>query len=308
MLENPTLSIAIVNWNAGQFLDACLLSIFANPPECTYEIWLVDNASTDGSTSRVINNFPQVKPILNPGNPGFAAANNQAIHTSAGRYFLLLNPDTIVKTGSLQELVDFLENHPDAGACGPRLSNPDGSLQVSCYPFPTAFRELWRLVHLDKLVPAGIYPVHKWSQDKPRQVDALQGACLLIRRSAVDQVGDLDPGYFMYTEEIDYCHRLKVAGWGIFWVPGSEIIHYGGQSTRHAADEMFLNLYSSKIRFFRQRYSDLSAAAYKGIIGVAALLRLAITPLAYLEKKPSRINHLSLARQYWMLLKALPNY
>jgi GT2 family glycosyltransferase len=308
MSEPVKLSIAIVNWNAGKYLSDCLESITVHPPACTYEIWLADNASTDGSSAKVEDAFPQVRTILNQENRGFAGGNNQIIAESNGEYILLLNPDTLIIAGALQSLVDFLDANPTAGGCGPRLSNPDGSLQVSCFPFPTILRETWRLLHLDAIFPLGVYPLSSWQQDRPRSVDAIQGACLLIRRSALNQVGKLDAGYFMYTEEIDLCHRLRQADWPLFWIPSAEVIHYGGMSTRHVADSMFLRLYHSKVRFFRQRYGNFQAAVYKLILYSTSILRMLITPLAYLEPPAQKAEHLRRANQYRSLLRALQGF
>jgi GT2 family glycosyltransferase len=307
MLEPVKLSIAIVNWNAGKYLMDCLESITAHPPACTYEVWLADNASIDKSAEKASAAFPQIRAILNQENLGFAGANNQIFRECEGDYILLLNPDTLVRENALQTLVDFLDINPSAGGCGPRLSNPDGSLQPSCFPFPTVLRETWRMLHLDSIYPYGIYPLARWQRDT-HGVDAVQGACLLIRRSALQQVGELDAGYFMYTEEIDLCHRLTQAGWPLFWVPSAEVVHFGGMSTRHVADSMFLRLYHSKVRFFRQRYGSLQAALYKMILYFTSILRMLISPLAYLEAPAKKAEHLHRANQYRSLLKALSGF
>src|SRR5688572_9666781 len=147
------LSIIIVSWNTASLLENCLASILAGPPTSPFEIWVVDNASTDDSPWMVRKKFPQVHLIENRENVGFARANNQAIQRCMGKYILLLNPDTVVASGALQALVDFLDKHPEKGAIGPRILNPDGSLQISSHPRPTLFREPWRLFHLDALLP-----------------------------------------------------------------------------------------------------------------------------------------------------------
>ncbi|TLN05299.1 glycosyltransferase family 2 protein, partial [bacterium] len=219
------LSIIIVSWNVADLLVDCLRSILAHPPKSEYEILVVDNASQDNSTQILRKEFPQARLILNEQNVGFAAGNNQAIEVATGRYILLLNPDTVVYEGTLQNLVDFLDEHPQAGAAGSLYENPDGSLQPSAYPFPTVPREFWRLMHLDKLLTYGVYDQQRWRKDTPRQVEALQGASLLLRRAALKQTGLLDTSYFMYTEEIDLCYRLHLKGWTLYWVPQSRILH-----------------------------------------------------------------------------------
>jgi hypothetical protein len=302
------LSIIIVNWNTQELLRKCLQSVKANlgSAELRGEVWVVDNASTDNSVQMLKEQFPWIMLIQNQQNVGFAAANNQAIAQSTGRYILLLNSDTEVKSGAFQELLAFIDAHPQVGAAGSLLLNPDDSLQISCYPMPTLSRELWRLYHLDSLWPYGVYRMSNWNRNTPRKVEVLQGASLLLRREALDQVGLLDDRYFMYTEEVDLCYRLQKGGWGLYWVPQSTVIHYGGQSTRQIATKMFLCLYQSKLFFFRKHYGWSAAQVYKIILLSAALVRLATIPLCWLEPSPQRQRHLMLASRYRHLLLALP--
>jgi GT2 family glycosyltransferase len=300
------LSIVVVSWNTQELLQKCLNSIYTNPAGVSFEIWVVDNNSIDGSVNMVQQEFPEVKLIKNPTNFGFAQANNQAIRRSVGRYVLLLNPDTRVKSGALATLVDYLDASPQVGAAGPRLLNPDGSLQVSCHPRPTLTREIWRLCHLDTLRPYAWYPQKKWNLEAPQEIDVLMGACLMVRREALNQVGLLDEDYFIYSEEVDLCYRIQKAGWRLYWVPGAEVVHYGGQSTRQAATEMFLHLYRSKIIYFRKNYGWPAVGVYKTILLFASLARLLLTPLVLLEASAQRHQHLSLSHRYGRLLLALP--
>ena len=300
------LSIIIVSWNVADLLANCLNSILTHPPSGSYEILVVDNASSDDSVRVLREKFPQVRLILNDQNVGFAGANNQAMQAATGRYLLLLNPDTIVFEGTLQCLVDFLDQHPQAGAAGSLYENPDGSLQPSAFPFPTVSRELWRLLHLDRLHAYGTYNMQRWSRKTPREVDSLQGASLMLRRAALDETGLLDTGYFMYTEEIDLCYRLRQKGWSLYWVPRSRIIHFGGQSTRQAALKMFLCLYGSKVQFFRKHYGEASARAYKRALKFTALLRVALANLGA-ALRPGRSEHYrQLLTNYRALIAELP--
>jgi GT2 family glycosyltransferase len=300
------LSIIIVSWNVRDYVIRCLSSIFAHPPACTFEVWVVDNVSTDGTPEQVRSEFPHVHLINSQTNVGFAGGNNQAIRQSTGRYVLLLNPDTEVRPGALTALVEYLEAHPRTGAVGPRLLNPDGSLQVSCFPFPTLGRELWRLFHLDALRPVSQYAMHQWPLSAPRAVDVIQGACLALRRETLDQTGLLDEAYFIYTEEVDLCYRIQRAGWSLFCLPYAEVVHHGGQSTQQAATRMFLNLYKSKLQYFRKHRGAGAARLYKLILLTAALARLGLTAFTWLEAAPRRERHLKLAGNYVHLLKALP--
>ena len=300
------LSIIIVSWNTARFLENCLASILANPPTSPFESWVVDNASTDESPRMVREKFPQVHILENRENVGFARANNQAIQRCTGKYVLLLNPDTLVASGALQALVEFLDKHPEAGAAGARLLNPDGSLQISSHPRPTLSREFWRMFHLDALSPYAAYPLPKWETNQPQEVDVLMGACLLVRKEVLDQVGILDEDYFIYSEEVDLCSRIQRAGWRLYWVPQAEVVHFGGQSTQQASTEMFLNLYHSKIIYFRKHYGWSAAQIYKLVLRIAALSRLMLAPFIILERSSRRQKHLTLVDCYWRLVLALP--
>lgn len=303
------LSILIVSWNTRDLLARCLETVAAElasfAPDAV-ETVVVDNASRDASAALVRERFPWVHLIVNDANVGFARANNQAFAAAQGRYLLLLNPDTVLLPGALRTLVDFLETHPTAGAVGARLLNPDGSLQPSCSPAPTLSRELWRLFHLDALRPYGVYAMSRWDTRQPRLVEVIQGACLLVRREALGDEELLDPRYFMYSEEVDLCYRIRRRGWQIYWAPMAQVIHYGGQSTRQAATAMFLRLYEGKILYFRKLHGPMAARLYKAILLAAALARLLVSPLAWLQPTPRRQRNLTRAGQYVQLLKALP--
>lgn len=302
------LSIVIVSWNTCGLLRRCLASVYAHPAREPFEVFVVDNASTDGSPEMAAREFPQVRLIANRENRGFAGGNNQAIPLSTGEYILLLNPDTEVYPGALQALVAHLDAHLSDGAAGARLLNPDGSLQESAYPRPTLLREAWRLFHLDSLRPLAVYPMGSWPVDRARPVDVLKGAALILRREALDAAGPLDEGYFMYSEEVDLCTRIQRAGWRLAWVPQAQVLHHEGQSTRQAARDMFLRLYQGKVRYFRQHYGAATAGTYKLVLLLASLARLAITPLAFFEPAPRRRQHLALSGNYGRLVWELRGY
>lgn len=302
------LSIVIVSWNTRALLEQCLASIYTHPPSVAFETIVVDNASRDGSADAARQGFPQARLIENAVNVGFAPANNQAIELCQGELVLLLNPDTRVLPGALDAMIRFMDEHPQAGAAGARVLNPDGTLQTSCYPAPTLSRELWRLFHLDRLRAYGVYDMAGWDVRRSRQVDAVLGACLIARRRTLDQVGALDPDYFFTGEEIDLCHRIRSAGWSIHWIPQAGIIHYGGQSARQVAAQSFLHLYQGKVLYFRKRHGWLTAQLYKLVVAAATLSRLLLSPLAWLEPAERRRQHLSLAGHYWRLLLRLPTF
>lgn len=302
------LSIIIVSWNTRELLAACLESIYGQPPAgFRHEVLVVDNASSDGSAALVRQRFPQVRLTESKANLGFAGGNNLAIRESHGRYLFLLNPDTKLLPNALTELLTFMESNPAAGGAGSRLLNPDLTLQPSCHPLPTLGRELSRLLHLDYFPPHyGSYNMRHWDTAVPRRVDIVQGASLILRRSLLDRVGLLDDGYFMYSEEVDLCYRIHKAGWPLYWVPASRVIHYGGQSTRQVAADMFIELYRGKLIYFRKNHGPAVALIYKLILGLAALPRLPLLIAGRLLPGDRGDAALRLGRHYAHLLRQLP--
>jgi len=301
------LAIIIVNWNTRDILEQCLHSVYSSKTTKHIDVWVVDNGSSDGSERMILEKYPQTRLITNNDNVGFAQANNQAITNSKGDYVLLLNPDTVVENDVIEVLVDYLEEHPDVGAVGPRLLNPDGSLQESAYPEPTLAREFWRMFHLDRIKNYGEYPMGDWILTKTRDVDVLMGACFLIRRKVLNQVGLLDEEFFVYSEEVDLCTRIRNYGWRITWVPTVNVVHLGGQSTEQIQQEMFLQLYQGKIQYFRKHHSLFEVWIYKFVLFMATLVRLVLTPFAFLEHSPQKSEHLILSSNYRRLLWSLPS-
>ena len=300
------LSIIVVNWNTREILDKCLASIYSSQTTISYDIWVVDNNSSDGSVQMIDKKFPNTHVITNETNAGFARGNNQAIMESSADYVMLLNPDTIIEENVLQGLFGYLEEHQDVGAVGPRLLNPDGTLQESAYPEPTLWREFWRLFHLDHFKHYGAYPMAEWSISDPRDVDVLVGACFLVRRKVLDQVGLLDENFFVYSEEVDFCKRIRDYGWRIGWFPSVKVTHLGGQATRQVQQEMFLPLYQGKIQYFRKHNSLAVVWAYKFVLFMAAIIRLFMTPFAFFEGSSEKDEHLKLSGNYRRLLLSLP--
>ena len=297
------LSIVIVNWNTKILLKQCLKSIFENPPLGTFEIWVVDNASSDGSTGMVRVVFPEVNLIDNEKNMGFGYANNLALELCRGTYILILNPDTEVLPGAIESLYAYLDVNPKAGVAGACLLYSDGTLQTSCYPYPTLIKEFWRLLHLDRIQIYGIYDQTHWDQNEVHKVDVIQGAALMVRKVVLDQVGFFDPEYFMYTEEVDLCYQIHKAGWDLYWIPESKIIHHEGQSTKQMPVEMFLHLYKSKLLFIRKHYGAISGMIYKLILGFTALPRL--LPFSKTSSPAQGEEKKDIAQNYQQLLISL---
>jgi GT2 family glycosyltransferase len=239
------ISIIIVNWNTKEHLRNCLRSIADTIQEIGYEIIVVDNASHDGSVSMLRQEFPAVIVIENRENRGFAAANNQAMSIMKGRYALLLNTDAFLKQNAAVRLFSFLEKNPAAAmACG-QLLNADGSKQNSIAAFPDVLTLMTNTSLLEFLCPRR-YPGKRHDWREPIEIDSGIGACLVVRRQAIDAVGMLDERYFFFFEETDWAYRMRAEGWKIFHVPGAFIYHFQGQSIGRDV--------RSRIEFYRSRY------------------------------------------------------
>ncbi len=234
----PPLSICILSWNTSDLLRACLQSIYADPQSGEWEVVVVDNNSGDQSPAMVTSGFPQVRLVLNPSNLGFAAGNNRAMEAARGDHLLLLNSDTRVEPGALGRMADFLSANPEVGAVGPKLLSEDGSLQLSCGIRPSLLSEFVNKMLLHNLFP--FYKLGRWHHRETRDVDWVMGACLLVRRQVVEEVGGLDPAIFMYHEDLDWCLRIRDSGWRISYFPFSSIHHLRGGSTRQNLRNMLV--------------------------------------------------------------------
>ena len=262
------LSVVIVNYNVREFLEQTLRSVFRAQADLNMEVFVVDNNSVDGSPAMVRTHFPEVRLIVNAGNAGFSAANNQAIRKARGRYVLVLNPDTIVQENTLVTLVRFLDEHPEAGAAGCKILHPDGTFALeSRRAFPTPRVAFFRMTGLAALFPRspvfGRYNMTHLPENETAEVDALSGSCMMLRRAALDEAGLFDEEFFMYGEDIDLCYRIQQARWKIYYTPETEIIHYKGQSTRKGELRYVRLFYGAMLRFtekhFESRYSKLLA-------------------------------------------------
>ncbi len=272
----PDLSLAIVSYQVRDLLARCLDSLVNCPSPLQLEIFVIDNASEDGTAVFVRDEFASVKLIANAENRGFAAANNQALERASGRHLMLLNPDTVVRPGALEKLVDFMDERPGAGACCPSLFYPDGSRQHSAFGFPS----LWQ-VYID-LFPTnwrvlnsrlnGRYPFALYESGRPFRIDHPLGAAFVVRREAMSQVGLLDESFFIYSEEIDWARRIRGAGWEIWCVPSAEIVHYEAKSTIQFRDKMFVEKWKARLHYFSKHESrGFNAAA--GVIVRAGMNR-----------------------------------
>ena len=228
------ISVIIVSWNTKDLLRQCLLSVVSSTERLEHEIYVVDNASTDGSADMVRDEFSEVILIANDSNLGFAAANNQALRLARAKYVLLLNPDTILSQDCLAQLYTFAEQNTQAGAVGAKRLNPDGSCQGwSRGNFPTRRRLFNHAFFLSRLFPRSrFFEGHTFFRDpaKPVEADWVAGTCVLLRREALEDVGLLNEEIFMYGEDVELCWRLKQAGWKVYYHGRAILIHYGSQS------------------------------------------------------------------------------
>ncbi|MDN3513897.1 MAG: glycosyltransferase family 2 protein [Candidatus Brocadia sp.] len=260
-------SIVIVSYNVSDLLNGCIVSI-KRETKCSYEIIVVDNNSNDNSVEMLKTCHPDVRLIQNEMNVGFAKANNQAFKKAKGRYFLMLNPDTIVLDSAIDKLIKFMDEHLEAGACGPKNLNPDMTLQHNCHHFPTLYTRLVYHLQLTRFFPRnklfGREHMTYWDYNEIKAVDSITGCSLMIRKTALDVVGLLDENYFMYTEETDLCFRLKKAKWKTVFYPDAAIIHYGGQSALNQKKEkvfaksIITYLFTTRYYFFKKHYGYTS--------------------------------------------------
>ena len=271
------LSIVIVSWNTRALTLACLDALGAAAAPLRAETLVIDNGSTDGTPDAIRAAHPAVR-LIEPGrNLGFAAGNNAGLAAARGDFLCLLNPDTVPAPGSLAALVAFLRANPTIGAAGPRLRNPDGSEQGVGFAFPTLAQVFLDFFPLGGRFAGsrlnGRYP-HA-SRQNPFPIGFPLGACLVARRAATIATGPLDEGFFMYSEEVDWCRRMTDAGWPIWCVPTAEVVHHGGQSTGQASARMFVELQRSRARYYRLHHRPAFVRAAR-LLTRAAMLREAL--------------------------------
>ena len=233
------LSVVFLSYNTRDLTEQALRTVLDAAEGMEVEIFVVDNASHDGSADMVAEKFPAVKLLRNEDNVGFAAGNNVALRQVVGEYVLIINTDTIVRRDTLRALAGFLDEHPEVGACGCKILDPDGTLQLdSRRGFPSPMAAFCKMSGLSRLFPdhpsISRYHMTYLDPEQTAEVEVLSGSCMMVRKAAMDQVGLLDEDYFMYGEDIDWCYRIHKAGWKIFYVPTTEIIHFRGESGRGA--------------------------------------------------------------------------
>jgi len=233
------LSIVILNYKTAGLVRQCLRGIYAHPPSEGFEVIVVDNASNDSCPEFVAREFPQAKLVKLDVNRGYAAGNNAGLKIAQGEYVLILNPDITVLKGNLDGLIKFMDANPKVGLAGPRLVNPDGSLQYSSYRWPSFWLPLFRRTSLGQLPVVNKlvhrYQMYDWDHAANQAVDWLLGACLIVRKSALDKVGLLDERYFLYVEDTDWCRRFWQAGFEVHYIAEVEFVHFHERLSAQAA-------------------------------------------------------------------------
>lgn len=265
------LSVLIVNWNVAPLLRQCLASIIASPgvtldpaqPGIHTELIVVDNASSDESRAMLEREFPEVQVIANDTNVGFTRANNQGLRAARGRAVLFLNPDTELIGDALRTMMRYLEDHPDVGVVGPQLRYSDGRVQSSRRRFPTLATAFLESTLLQQWWPDNAVARRYYLADRPddqeQDVDWVMGACFLVRRQTIDQVGGFDERFFMYSEELDWCRRARAAGWRVVYLPTAQVVHHEGKSSEQAVAARHIHFNTSKVLYFRKYHGRAAA-------------------------------------------------
>ena len=279
----PDVSIIVTNYNTRDLLRACFASMEGRLGRPWLEVILVDNASADGSAEMTREEFPDVRVFVQERNEGFAHANNRGIRASRGRHVLILNSDTEIVDDALERMRDHMDAHPDIGALGARLLNTDGTVQLSCRSFPSYRTVLFhRYSLMTRLFPRNRYSAEylmtDTNHDETMDVDWVSGACMMVRRETMDAVGLLDEGFFMYAEDVDWCYRMKQAGWRVCYLPQAEVRHHIGRSTRNVPYRMTYERHRSMWRFYRKHYSRgivlVDVATFLGIAARCGMVML----------------------------------
>jgi N-acetylglucosaminyl-diphospho-decaprenol L-rhamnosyltransferase len=302
--SQPDITICILSWNAKGYLERCLDSLI-HPEEpdvqealeragladeqepgeqVAIDLLVVDNGSIDYSADMVETRYPEARLIRTHQNFGFAKGNNIGIRTSDARYVLLLNSDTVVPRGAITKLVRFADSTPDAAFVGPKVLNPDGSLQYSCRHFPNWRAALLRNTPLARFArhSAAVrdYLMTDWAHDEPREVDWLSGCCLLARREALGAIGLLDESFFMYCEDMDWCYRAKAAGWKSVYFPDAKIVHEVGKSSDKLPRRMIAYHHLSMYKFYRKHDGARAAWPVRMAVAGGLAVRAATTILS----------------------------
>jgi hypothetical protein len=307
-------SIIIVSWNVAELLTACLDTILESPVAVNepdrdkpiVEIIVLDSASSDATVSILQERYPQVSLLAQSKNIGFTHGNNIGFKAAQGRYFFLLNPDTEIIDDAIPQMVKYLDENPKIGIVGPHTLNTDGSYQSSRRHFPTKSLAFFESTWLQDFAPKAMmddFYVHNAAEDAVIEVDWMQGSALMVRREVYEQIGGLDEGYVMYSEEMDWQKRAKDAGWQVVFLGTATIIHHGGKSTEQIGAQKHIWFQESKLRYFRKHHGKTFAAILRVFLLMNYLWQIAI------EGSKSMIGHKREMRQerlrtYWAVVRS----
>lgn len=307
MRELTDLSIIIVSWNVCALLEACLESIVcASTADYAIQIIVVDSASSDGSDQMIREKYPQVKLLAQPVNLGYTRCNNIGLDVATGRYMLLLNPDTEIIGDALAKMTAYMEANPAVGVIGPHTLNSDGTTQSTRRHFPTLAVGLFESTWLQPYAPRAIlnhHYVNDGADDAIGDVDWVQGSALMVRRETYTQIGGLDEGYTMYSEELDWCKRTKDAGWRVVYYGQAQITHHGGKSSEQVTARKHIHFQESKLRYFRKYHGWASAQVLRLFLLISYVGQIII------EGGKSVLGHKRAMRQerirtYWAVLRS----
>ncbi len=305
------LSIIIVSWNVRDLLRDCINSIVIGRGDLNVELIIVDSASSDGSMQMIQSDFPQqqfpwIQLIACNENVGFPRGNNIGLETAVGRTILLLNPDTVILGTALSQMVAYMDANPDIGVLGPQLLNPDKSVQSSRRRFPTMATAFFESTWLEPYAPTKLLQNY-YAQDIPddgvADVDWVMGAAMLVPAGVVAQIGGMDEAYFMYSEELDWCRRIKDAGWRVVYFPEAQIIHYTGKSSEQAVTARHINFNRAKLRYFRKYHGRFPTTVLRLFLLCNYLWQIIVEGLKGLlgHKRPLRRQRI---RAYWQVVKS----
>ena len=279
------LSIVIVSWNVEELLAACLRSINVNKGDLEVEVIVVDSASQDGTVAMVREQFPHVTMLAQADNVGFPLGNNIGLAQASGDYLLLLNPDTEIVGDALQTMVSYLSAHPHVGMIGPELLNTDRSHQSSRRRFPTLLTGIFESTWLQTCAPRHILRDYYMEDTRDEEIvsaDWVNGACMLTTRDVYERVGGMDPGYFMYSEELDWCRRIKDAGYDITYLPTAKVLHHQGKSSEQAVTHRHINFNRAKLRYFRKFHGRAAYVTLRIVLLLNYLLQIGIEGAKFL--------------------------
>jgi GT2 family glycosyltransferase len=300
------ISFIIVSWNAKRYLLKCLESLGRTEGNYTSEIIVVDNASTDGSPQALRESAPRVRLVENAKNAGFARANNIGIKLARGRYLCLINSDVEVREGCVTEVLRQMETQPGIGLIGPLLLEGDGQTQISCWGFPSLWNMLCCALALDRIFPScslfNGYQMRHFHKDTARDVDILGGAFWLARREAVQEVGLLDEGFFMYGEDMDWCQRFWQKGWRIHFCPQAAAVHYGGASSANAPIRFSIEMQRANLQYWKKHHSGAAWLAIHFVYGLHLLVRIVGHFGASLVRAKTRAEHQFKMQRSWACL------